>query len=72
MSHFFWNVTVATRADICLECLIGLHALHLNFAVQAVPDSGLFRALCFWCHVAVIRQMPTPQVAPLQAAQTQQ
>jgi hypothetical protein len=41
-----------------------LHALHLNFAVQAVPDSGLFLALSFWCHVAVIRQMPTPQVAP--------
>lgn len=72
MSHLFGNTTIASWADICLECLIGLHSFDLNFAVQAIPDSGLFRALCFWCHVGVIRQMPTPQVAPLQVARTQQ
>jgi hypothetical protein len=72
MSHLLWNVTVATRADVCLECLVGLHALHLYVAVQAVPNTGLFLALWFRCHASVIRQTPTPQVAPLQLAQIQQ
>ena len=37
MAHANGNVLVATGADVHLVGVIGLHAAHLNLAVEAVP-----------------------------------
>ena len=38
MACAFGNFLVAARADVVLECFVGLNAAHFNVAVETVPN----------------------------------